>query len=88
MSSTREGGGCLEALAQARGVAHPAIFHSDQGAPCTRRDGTGRLAAAGIAMSMDGRGRALDHVFGERLWRTVQYEEVYVKDDATPREAM
>jgi putative transposase len=69
-------------------VARPDIFNSDQGAQLTSLDLTGRLAAAGIQISMDGRGRALDNVFVERLWRTVQDEEVYVKDDETPREAM
>src|SRR5256712_14074449 len=54
----------------------------------TSNDFTGRLAAAGIQMSMDGRGRALDNVFIERLWRTAQYEEVSLKDDETPREAI
>jgi putative transposase len=78
----------LEALEQALAVARAEIFHSDQGAQFTRLDLTGRLAAAGLQMSMDGRGRALANVFVERLWRTGQYEEVYVKDDETPREAM
>ena len=68
-------------------VARPAIFNSDQGAQFTSLDFTGRLASAGIQISMDGRGRALDNVFIERLWRTVQYEEVSLKDDETPREA-
>jgi putative transposase len=49
---------------------------------------TSRLEGAGIQISMDGRGRALDNVFVERLWRTVKYEEVYLKDYETPREAM
>lgn len=79
---------CLEALDQALEVARPDIFNTDQGAQFTSHDFTGRLAAAGILISMDGRGRALDNVFIERLWRTVKYEEVYLKDYATPREAM
>jgi putative transposase len=87
VSSTMDGGLCLDACEQALEVARPAIFHRDQGAQCTSLDFTGRLASAGMQMSMDGRGRALDNVFVERLWRTVQYEEVYVKDDETPREA-
>ena len=81
-------GFCLEALDQALGVARPDIFHSDQGAQCTRLDCTGRLAAVGIPISMDGRGRALDNVFIARLWRTLTYEEVSVKDDETPAEAI
>jgi putative transposase len=72
VSITMDVGFCLEALDQALEVAQPAIFHSDHGAQFTSLDCTGRLAAAGIQMSMDGRGRALDHVFVERLWRTVK----------------
>ena len=53
----------------------------------TSTDFTGRLESAGIRISMDGRGRALDNVFIERLWRTVKQEEVYLKDYRTPREA-
>jgi putative transposase len=71
---------CLEALEQALRVATPHIFNSDQGAQFTSRELTGRLAAAGIQISMDGRGRALDNVFVERLWRTVKYAEIYLKD--------
>jgi putative transposase len=88
VSITMDVGFCLEALDQALGVARPEIFHSDQGAQFTSIDFTGRLAAAGIQISMDGRGRALDNVFIERLWRSVKYEEVYLKDYETPREAM
>ena len=88
VSITMDVGFCLEAFDQALGVARPDIFHTDQGAQFTSNDFTGRVAAAGIQMSMDGRGRALDNVFIERLWRTVQYEEVYLKDDETPREAI
>jgi putative transposase len=79
---------CLEALDQALEVARPDIFNTDQGAQFTSHDFTERLAAVGILISMDGRGRALDNVFVERLWRTVKYEEVYLKDYETPREAM
>ena len=87
VSITMDVGFCLEALEQALEVARPEIFNSDQGAQFTSLDFTGRLASAGIQISMDGRGRALDNVFIERLWRTVQYEEVSLKDDETPREA-
>ena len=72
VSITLDVGCCLEALEHALGVATPPIFHSDQGAQCTSLEFPGRLAAAGIQMSMDGRGRALDNVFVERRWRTVQ----------------
>jgi putative transposase len=88
LSITLEVGFCLEALEQALGVAQPEIFNSDQGAQFTSIDFTGRLESAGIRISMDGRGRALDNVFVERLWRTVKYEEVYLKDYETPREAI
>ena len=88
VSITMDVGFCLEALEDALGVATPHIFNSDQGAQFTSHEFTGRLAAAGIQISMDGRGRALDNVFVERLWRTVKYEEVYLKDYGTPREAM
>jgi putative transposase len=79
---------CLEALDDALERARPAIFNSDQGVQCTRLDFTARLAAAGVEMSRDGRGQALDNVCVERPWRTVKYEEVSWKDDETPHEAM
>jgi putative transposase len=88
LSITMDVGFCLEALEQALMVARPQIFTRDQGAQFTSIEFTGRLAAAGIQISMDGRGRARDNVFVERLWRTVKYEEVYWKDYETPREAM
>ena len=88
VSITMDVGFCLDALEHALEVARPDIFNSDQGAQFTSLDFTGRLAAAGIQISMDGRGRALDNVFVERLWRTVKYEEVYLKDYETPREAI
>jgi putative transposase len=79
---------CLAALEQALEVATPEIFNSDQGPQFTSLDFTRRLEAAGIRISMDGRGRALDNIFVERLWRTVKYEEVYLKDYRTPHEAI
>jgi putative transposase len=88
VSITMDVGFCLEALDHALERARPEIFNSDQGAQFTSLDFTGRLASAGVQISMDGRGRALDNVFVERLWRTVKYEEVYLKDYETPREAM
>jgi putative transposase len=88
LSITMDVGFCLEALEQALEVATPDIFNSDQGSQFTSVDFTGRLVAAGIRISMDGRGRALDNVFVERLWRTVKYEEVYLQDYGTPREAI
>jgi putative transposase len=88
VSITMDVGFCLEGLEQALEVARPDIFNGDQGLQFTSGEFTGRLAAAGIQISMDGRGRALDNVFVERLWRTVKYEEVYLKAYETPREAM
>jgi putative transposase len=60
----------------------PEIFNTDQGSQFTSAAFTGRLEAAGVQISMDGRGRALDNVFVERLWRSVKYEKVYLKDYA------
>jgi putative transposase len=81
LSVTMDVGFCIDALERALQTgARPEIFNSDQGAQFTSREFTGRLRAADVRISMDGRGRALDNVFVERLWRTVKYEEVYLKD--------
>jgi putative transposase len=69
---------CLEALEEALSYGTPEIFNSDQGVQFTGQEFTGRLTAAGVAISMDGQGRCLDNVFVERLWRTVKYEEIYL----------
>ena len=61
-------------------LGRPEIFNTDQGSQFTSREYTGRLEEAGIAVSRDGRGRALDNVFVERLWRSVKYEDIYIKD--------
>jgi len=88
LSVTLEGQFCREALTQAlRHGSQPEIFNTDQGVQFTSNDFTSLLKHAGIQISMDGRGRALDNVFVERLWRTVKYEEVYLKDYTTVREA-
>ena len=76
LSLTLDVGFCLEALEAALTRSRPRIFNSDQGSQFTSDAFTGRLAESGIAISMDGRGRALDNVFVERLWRSVKYEEV------------
>jgi putative transposase len=78
---------CVEALDQALGHGHPEIFNTDQGVQFTSQAFTARLKEGGIRISMDGRGRALDNVFVERLWRTVKYEEVYLRDYQTVWEA-
>lgn len=75
---------CAEA-ALARAV--PEIVNSDQGSHFTSERFTGCFLAAGARVSMDGRGRFVDNIFTERLWRTVKYEEVYLADYGTPREA-
>lgn len=71
---------CVDALDQALRHGQPEIFNTDQGAQFTSQEFTARLKEGGIRISMDGRGRALDNVFVERLWRSVKYEEVYVRD--------
>ena len=71
---------CLAALKQALRRGRPEIFNSDQGSQFTSEKFTGALEARGIAVSMDGRGRCLDNIFIERLWRSLKYEEVYLKD--------
>ena len=88
LSVTLDGQFCREALLQALRLGkRPEIFNTDQGVQFTSSDFTGLLKHEGIQMSMDGRGRALDNVFVERLWRSVKYEEVYLKDYASVREA-
>lgn len=72
-----------EALAQAK----PTIWNSDQGSHFTSPHYTQRLLDAGVQISMDGKGRALDNIFTERLWRTVKYEEVYLHEYVTPKDA-
>jgi putative transposase len=71
---------CVEALQQAFRWGRPEIFNTDQGAQFTSQEFTARLKEGGVRISMDGRGRALDNVFVERLWRSVKYEEVYLQD--------
>ena len=85
LSNTLDGLFCLEALEEALGGGTPEIFNTDQGAQYTAEGFTGRLEAAGVSVSMDGRGRWLDNVFVERLWRTVKYEHLYLHEYATPR---
>src|SRR5438309_5594921 len=80
LSVTLDTSFCLEALDRALRVARPEIFNTDQGVQFTSAEFTNRLKAADIRISWDGRGRALDNIFVERLWRSVKYEEVYIKD--------
>jgi putative transposase len=85
LSNTLDGLFCLEALEESLGNGTPEIFNTDQGVQYTAEAFTGRLEAAGVAVSMDGRGRWMDNVFVERLWRTVKYEHLYLHDYVTPR---
>jgi putative transposase len=77
----------LRAVEQALSLATPLIINSDQGSHFTSPQYTGLVLAAGVQISIDGRGRALDNVFTERLWRTIKWEEVYLQEYATPRDA-
>jgi putative transposase len=80
LSNTLTGNFCIEALEEALSRSQPEIFNSDQGSQFTATAFTSRLESQGVAISMDGRGRAIDNVFIERLWRSVKYEEVYLHD--------
>jgi putative transposase len=79
LSNTLEGSFCLEMLDEALSRGRPEVFNTDQGVQFTAQAWTDRLEAAGVAVSMDGRGRCLDNVFVERLWRTVKYEDIYLR---------
>ena len=80
LSNTLDTGFCLDALDAALADQQPCVFNTDQGAQFTSSEFTGRLKAQQIVISMDGRGRALDNVFIERLWRTLKYEDIYLRD--------
>ncbi len=85
LSNTLETEFCLEALEQAlSGGVAPEFFNTDQGCQFTSRPFTGSLIDAGISVSMDGRGRFMDNIFIERLWRSYKYEEVYLHAHSTP----
>jgi putative transposase len=80
LSTTLDADFCVEAINEALApYGEPEIFNSDQGCQFTSRDFTEKLLARSIRISMDGRGRAFDNIFVERLWRSVKYEEVYIK---------
>jgi putative transposase len=85
VSNTMGTGLCLEALEialQSTGKV-PEVFNTDQGCQFTSVEWTGKLTELGVKISMDGRGRWMDNVFIERLWRSVKYEEIYLKEHAT-----
>jgi putative transposase len=79
LSNTLDGSFCLDMLEEALNKGRPEVFNTDQGVQFTAEAWTGRLERAGVAVSMDGRRRWLDNVFVERLWRSVKYEDVYVR---------
>ena len=87
LSVSLEADFCVRALRVALETAIPEIFNSDQGSQFVSTGFTGLLTEHGIAISMDGRGRVFDNIFVERLWRSVKYEEVYLKDYADTPEA-
>ncbi len=77
----------LTAAARALAIAVPTIWNHDQGSHFTSPQYTALLLAKEVRISMDGKGRAFDNIFTERLWRSVKYEEVYLHDYLTPRDA-
>ena len=79
LSNTLDGSFCLDLLEEALSHGQPEVFNTDQGVQFTAQAWTGRLEAAGVAVSMDGKGRCLDNVFVERLWRSVKYEDIYLR---------
>jgi len=83
LSPTLEIGFCLENIARALEIAVPLIHNSDQGSHFTSPQYTSPLLDSGVLISMDGRGRCMDNIFTERLWRTVKYEDIYLKGYAT-----
>ena len=88
LSNTMDTRFCIDALDEALArYGAPKIFNTDQGSQFTSEAFTGRLIAAGVAISMDGRGRFLDNIFIERLWRSIKYEEIHLKAYANGREA-
>jgi putative transposase len=87
VSTTLDHQFCLVALEDALMIANPDIFNSDQGSQFTCEPFIQRLQKEPIRISMDGKGRALDNVIIERLWRSVKYEDVYLKDYTNPRSA-
>jgi len=88
LSNTMDGSFCVSALEEALArYGKPDIFNTDQGSQFTSAAFTGALAAAGVLISMDGRGRWMDNVFIERLWRSLKYEDIYLKGYADGREA-
>jgi putative transposase len=87
LSDSLEMGFVLACMDSALSVAAPEIINSDQGSHFTSERFTGRFQEAGVRISMDGRGRCMDNIFTERLWRSVKYEEVYLSEYESPCDA-
>ena len=87
LSNTLDADFCVEALREALSRGKPEVFNTDQGGQFTGEAFTGLLEQHGVKISMDGKGRYSDNIFVERLWRTVKYEEVYLKAYSGGREA-
>lgn len=87
VSNTLDNSFCIEALEEALEKGKPDIFNTDQGVQYTSRDFTRILEKASVRISMDGKGRALDNVFVERLWRSLKYEDIYLKDYSSVKDA-
>ena len=85
ISNVQDAGFCLQVMNSSFSFGLPEIFNTDQGAQFTSNIFTGRLLELKIRISMDGRGRALDNVFVERLWRSLKYEDIYIHDYEDPR---
>ena len=87
LSNTLDDEFCVAAVADALTCARPEIFNTDQGSQFTSEDFVGQLLKAGVLVSMDGRGRCMDNIFVERLWRSLKYEEVYLNPYETIQDA-
>ena len=87
LSDTLELPFVLDAVGQALRSATPQIWNTDQGSQFTSPQLTSHLAEKGVRISMDGKGRAYDNIFTERLWRSLKYEEIYLADYGSPRQA-
>jgi putative transposase len=86
LSNTLDGSFCLDMLEEALNAGKPEVFNTDQGVQFTAQAWTSRLESAGVQVSMDGKGRCLDNVFVERLWRSVKYEDIYLwRYEAVPQ---
>ena len=87
LSDSLEVGFVMDALENALKIANPEIVNSDQGSQFTSKDYTSLLLLNNVKISMDGRGRCMDNIFTKRLWRSLKYQEVYLKEYQNPREA-